>query len=188
MTSKIENAWQNMARNLHEKTGKSLDEWIQIARSSGAAKHGEVVKYLKARHGLTHGYANMIALRAFESADEQRSREKDPVAAQYAGEKASLRPIYEALVGAVLRFGDDVEVASKKGYVSLRRDKQFAIIQPSSKARVDLGLNLGSVKPKGRLEASGSFNSMVSHRVRIGTADQVDAELIRWIRAAYDQA
>ena len=110
------------------------------------------------------------------------------MAAQYADEKASLRPIYDAVVAAVSRFGKDIQISPKKGYVSLRRNKRFAIIQPTTKTRVDVGLSLGSTKTTERLEASGNFSAMVSHRVRIESEREVDVELIRWLRAAYDSA
>jgi len=51
-----------MIAGLKEKTGKSLDEWLRVLRSSGLAKHKEMVTLLKTQHGLTHGYANMVAL------------------------------------------------------------------------------------------------------------------------------
>jgi predicted transport protein len=109
------------------------------------------------------------------------------VAAQYAG-KADLQPIYQRLVTAVRKFGADVEISPKKGYVSLRRSKQFGLVQPSTKTRLDVGINLKGVKPAGRLEASGSFNAMVTHRVRLGAVGDVDAELIGWLKQAYDAA
>jgi len=177
-----------MTKNLEEKTGKSIDQWIKIAQSSGGSKHGELVQYLKSKHGLTHGYANMVALRTLGTTKGPEAGGEDLVAGQYAGEKTFLRPIYDAVIAGVSRFGRDVEVSPKKAYVSLRRDKQFAIIQPSTKTRVDIGLNLGATKPVGRLEASGNFNSMVSHRVRIESEREVDEELIRWLRKGHDLA
>jgi len=188
MPDKVQAAWDNMARNLEEKTGKSVEQWARIARSSGASKHGELVKFLKSKHGLTHGYASMIAFRTLEGSSGGEARGEDPVASQYGGAKASLRPVYDAVVQAVSRFGRDVEVSPKKAYVSLRRTKQFAIIQPSTNTRVDVGLNLGTLRPSGRLEASGSFSAMVSHRVRVEQLRDVDEELIRWLRTAYDSA
>jgi len=88
----------------------------------------------------------------------------------------------------VRKFGKDVEIAPKKTYVSLRRSKQFALIQPSTKSRVDLGINLKGAKPTGRLEASGSFNAMVSHRVRLEKKADVDKEVVGWLKAAYEGA
>ena len=99
-----------------------------------------------------------------------------------------LRPIYDALVAAASRLGEDVEIAPKKAYVSLRRSRQFAILQPSTATRFDLGLQLAGDPPKGRLEASGSFNAMVSHRVRLEGKKDVDAEVRAWLAEAYSRA
>ena len=141
---------------------------------------------LKAEHGVTHGFANLIAHKSLESDAGSAGSSDDLVAAQYAGAKAGLRPIYDALIAAARKFGQDVEVAPKKTYVSLRRSKQFALIQPSTKDRVDVGINLKGVAPAGRLEASGSFNAMVTHRVRVAEEQGVDQELIRWLQEAYE--
>ena len=188
MPDKVQQAWDSMVKNLEAKTGKSIDRWVEIARSAGTSKHGELVKYLKTKQGLTHGYASLVAFRAIEGPGKADSGTEDVVAAQYAGEKASLRRIYDAVVATVSRFDKDIQISPKKGYVSLRRNKQFAIIQPSTKTRVDVGLSLGSTKTTERLEASGNFSAMVSHRVRIESEREVDVELIRWLRAAYDSA
>jgi predicted transport protein len=177
-----------MVANLEAATGKSIDQWLKLLRPKGLAKHGQIVKFLKGEHGVTHGYANLIAHEALKAAQGGPVSEDDLVTAQYAGPKEGLRPIYEALLARLQAFGDDVEVAPKKTYVSLRRSKQFALIQPSTKTRIDVGLNLKGREPAGRLEASGSFNAMVSHRVRLETLAEVDDELVGWLRAAYEEA
>jgi hypothetical protein len=175
-----------MIAGLREKTGKSLDEWLAILRSSRLTRHKEFVTLLKKEHGLTHGFANMIALQALQT-DSHTAADTDAlVSAQYAGAKAGLRAIYDALLAAVRKFGGDVEVAPKKAYVSLRRRKQFAIIQPSTATRVDVGINLKGAEPTARLEPSGSFNAMVSHRVRLSKPSDVDAELLAWLKRAYE--
>jgi predicted transport protein len=177
-----------MVQNLADKTGKTLAQWLQLVAASGQAKHGEIVKHLKAEHGVTHGYANLIAHRALAAAGPAPAGGDDLVAAQYAGIKAALRPVYDALMKAIGAFGSDVEVAPKKAYVSLRRSKQFAIIQPSTATRVDVGINLKGTAPTGRLEESGGFNAMVSHRVRVSAVEDVDAELVGWLRKAYESS
>ena len=175
----------SMIANLKETTGKAIDEWLKITRASKLAKHGEIVKLLKSKHGVTHGYANAIALESLETADTPAGGD-DLVAAQYAGAKAALKPLYEALMSAVHKFGSDVEASPKKAYVSLRRNKQFGIVQPSTATRLDVGINLKGTKPSERLEASGSFNAMVSHRVRVSKLEEIDNELIGWLKSAYD--
>lgn len=188
MSNKPEDAEATMIRNLEEKWGKSLDEWIDLVAASGLQKHGEIMKLLKGNHGLTHGYANLVAHKARAQAAGGGEAGDDLVTAQYGGAKAGLRPIYDKLVATISGFGDDVELAPKKAYVSLRRSKQFGLVQPSTKTRVDVGINLKDVPATARLEKSGSFNAMVSHRVRLASAAEVDAELISWLRQAYERA
>lgn len=188
MAKSPEEMTASMIANLTEKTGKSLDAWLKITKASKLTKHGEIVKLLKSEHGMGHGYANLVAHKTLESDAGSAADAGDLIEQQYAGEKAGLRPIYDAVIKATGKFGKDVEISPKKAYVSLRRNKQFAIIQPSTKTRVDVGINLKGIEPAGRLEKSGSFNAMVSHRVRVETVKDVDKELIGWLQAAYDVA
>lgn len=189
MAQSPEAALQSMIENLAAKTGKPLAEWVCIAQKSGLQKHGEIVAMLKKDHGIGHGYANLVAHQAKGSdAMSVAKGGTDLVAEMYAGPKAALRPIYDLLATRVAAFGTDVELSPKKAYVSLRRSKQFGLVQPSTATRVDVGLNLKGTAAKGRLEASGSFNSMCTHRVRVETAKDVDAELLGWLRTAYDNA
>jgi len=187
MAKSPEDAVATMIANLKEKTGNTLEGWLKIAAKSKLGSHKALVDHLKAEYGIGHGYANLIAQKRFQG-DAPAPAGDDLVAAQYAGAKAALRPIYDALILAVGKFGGDVELAPKKAYVSLRRSKQFGLIQPSSATRVDLGVNLKGLAPTERLEASGSFNAMVSHRVRLSTPKDVDAQVIGWLREAYDRA
>ena len=176
----------NMIAGLREKTGKSMEDWLKIVRSSGLATHKEIMKLLKEEHSLTHGYANLIALGSLNSDSHTSDNPDALVDSQYAGAKAALRPIYDELLEAIKKFGKDIEVSPKKAYVSLRRSKQFAIIQPTTATRVDVGINLKGTEPTERLEISGSFNSMVTHRVRVGAIGDVDKELLAWLKKAYE--
>lgn len=173
-----------MRASIKEKTGKTIDQWRRVVAKAKLTKHSEVLKLLKKEYGVTHGYANFVAHEIKASS----SKAGDPLATQYASEKAALRPIYDAVVEAARKLGNDVEVAPKKAYVSLRRKKQFAIIAPTTKTRVDLGLNLKGEKATKRLELSGGFNSMVSHRIRLEGKKDVDAAVRKWLKAAYAAA
>ncbi len=176
-----------MVANMKGQTGRTLAQWMELAKSSGESKHGQIVKHLKTEHGLGHGYANLVAAKTLEGPGGAKSGD-DLVGAQYAGKKEGLRPIYDAVIAAVGKLGKDVEVSPKKTYVSLRRSKQFALVQPSTATRVDIGLCLKGDAPTDRLEDAGSWNGMVSHRVRVTDAMQVDAELKRWLKEAYGRA
>ena len=172
---------------LKAKTGKDLDAWVAIARASGVAPHMALVGHLKAVHGLGHGHANSVAHAA--NASGAASIDDDELLAQmFAGPRAGLRPVHDAIVAVLQALGGDIEFAPKKGYVSFRRSKQFALGQPSTKDRYDLGLNLKGEPAAGRLEAAGSWNAMVTHRVRLSSPAEVDADVVGWLRAAYERA
>ncbi|MBF7071803.1 DUF4287 domain-containing protein [Glaciecola sp. MH2013] len=176
---------QTMIANLPEKTGKALDEWLVLCCQRNYSKHGEYLKWLKTEHGVSHGFANLISSKALDAKNGEPK--DDPLTLQYSGAKAALKPIYDQLITHITNLGSDVDIAVKKSYVSLRRNKQFAIIQASTKTRVDLGLQLPELESKGRLETSGSFNKMVSHRIRLESLDDIDCELIDYLELSYDR-
>jgi len=187
MAKSPEEMLESMVQNLKENTGKTLEQWVKIAKATKLEKHGQIVTFLKEEHKVGHGYANLIAQKTLEPAGGAAGGD-DLVEAQYSGSKAGLKPIYEALCAAMNKFGGDVEFSPKKAYVSVRRSKQFAILQPSTATRVDVGINLKGKPATARLEASGSFNSMVSHRVRVETGGDVNKELVGWLKEAYEGA
>ncbi|HET7521555.1 MAG TPA: DUF4287 domain-containing protein [Candidatus Limnocylindria bacterium] len=179
----LDDATRTQIANIERSTGRSLDEWIALVRASGLEKHGQMVAMLKAKHGLGHGNANLIALRARAGADAPVDDEA-LIASHYEGTRAALRPLYDAVIAAVRRFGPDVELAPKKTYVSLRRRRQFGQVGPSGSNRLEIGLNL-DLPVGGRVEkASG----MAARRVRITRADELDEQLLGWLRTAYEDA
>jgi len=177
---------QSMIDNMPEKTGKPLAEWLKIVNKSALEKHGQIVSHLKKEFGIGHGFANLIAHKHL--AKGASSDGNDLISAQYSGPKAGLKPIYDAGTAMAIKLGKDVEISPKKTYVSYRRKKQFALIQASTRDRVDVGINLKGEPASGRLENSGSFNAMVSHRVRLTRKSDVNAELKTWLKKAYEKA
>jgi predicted transport protein len=175
----------SMRRNLEERTGKSFAAWVHVARSLGTDKHSDIVAYLKIEGPMGHGYANQIAHAARNA---ETVAEENPVDVMFAGPKRDMRPIYDAIAKTVHTFGRDVEFAPKKGYMSLRRATQFALVEPSTATRIDIGIKLRDVPPAGKLEASGTWNGMVSHRVRIAKIEDFDLAVKGWLKQAYDQA
>ena len=179
----MSDALQTMINNMPEKTGKSLQEWKKIQKDNAFAKHSEGVNFLKKEHGVTHGFANTIVTLS----KEDNNSDEDLVSNQYKG-KESLLPIYEKLLHIVKGFGNDVTVTPKKGSVSVIRKRQFALIKPATKTRIDLGLKLPEKPTTDRLGDSGPFGTMCTHRVQLTSVDDVDSELISWMREAYDLA
>jgi len=176
-----------MEKGLLEKTGKPIEEWVKIVKKTKLEKHGEIIKFLKAEHDFTHGYANFVAHTARKS-DARFHDDDDLVAAQYSKGKEHFLPIYEKLKKEIAKLGNDIEFVPKKASVSVKRKYQFVLIQPSTKTRMDIGLKLKGKDTEERLEGSGPFGAMCTHRVQVTDIKDIDKELLGWIKEAYEKA
>lgn len=176
-----------MEKGLLEKTGQPLEHWIEVVKKSNLEKYKAIMDFLKTEHGLTHGYANFIALKANKS-DAGSIDDDELLTNQYSKGKEQLKPIYEKLVAEIEKFGNDITRTPKKDSVSMIRKKQFALIKPATKTRIDLGLKLKGKPVTDRLGNSGPFGAMCTHRVQITDLEEVDAELLGWLREAYEGA
>ncbi len=177
---------RTMIENLHKNTGKTLEQWIEIVKNENFSKHGEVIKSLKDTHGLTHGYANLIAHKAKGTDAGSAENQNDLIESQYKG-KEHFKPLYDRLTAEIQKLGKDIEIAPKNAYVSFRRKKQFATLQPATKTRFEIGINLKGQEPKGKLEAEKP-NSMCSHKINLTDISGIDKEVTEWIKTAYDNA
>lgn len=187
----IEQAIATQLANIQTRTGKSLEQLTAIIRASGLSKHGEIRDMLKRDLGMGHGDANTLVHHVLKSegkagTEPKASSDPDVLNEIYSGAKAALRPIHEALMAQIQPFGD-FEIAPKKGYVSLRRKKQFAMIGPATNTRVEVGLNMKGVATTDRL-AEMPANSMCQYKVKLTQAKEVDTELLGWIKRAFDSA
>ena len=187
--SSLEKAMQTQLDNIQQKTGKTFDELAAIIHKSGLSKHGEIRDFLKRQLGLGHGDANALVHAVLKS-DGQRAAEgkgEDAVLDEiYSGARAVFRPIHEKLIKEINAFGE-FEIAPKKGYVSLRRRKQFAMIGPKTNTRFEVGINARDFRKNPRLLEQPK-GSMCNYIVNLNDVKEVDAELVAWLKAAYEGA
>lgn len=185
----VDKALATQLANIEKRTGKTLAELTALVKASGLTKHGAIRDMLKKDLGMGHGDANTLTHYALSGTGQpgaEAPSADDAVAGMYVGAKAALKPIHDALMAKITKFGD-FEISPKKGYVSLRRKKQFATVGPATNTRVDVGLNMKGVKATKRLEEQPAM-SMCQYKVRVTSVDEVDAELVAWIRQAFDAA
>jgi predicted transport protein len=175
-----------MDKGLLEKTGKPLAHWIELVKAAKIEKHKAIMDFLKSEHNFTHGFANFVALKA-RKADAGSFDNADLLSNQYKG-KEHLKPIYDLLLSKIEGFGNDITITPKKDSVSFIRKRQFVLIKPATKTRIDLGLKLKGKELTNRLENSGPFGAMCTHRVRLSVVEDVDAEVLEWIKEAYDKS
>ena len=181
----IDKATETQLANIEKRTGKTLAQLQKIIKNSGLSKHGELVAMLKTDLGMGHGDANTLVHYTKKAGDDAPAG-GDVLDEIYAGARAPLRPIHDALMTAVQKFGA-FEIAPKKGYVSLRGKKQFAMIGPATNTQVEVGLNMKGVKGTSRL-IEQKAGGMCQYKVRVADKTEVDQQLIDWIRTAYDAA
>lgn len=182
----VEKAWASMRANLAQRTGKSMDEWIKIIDAQPLTRTSDKVRYLKQEFGLGTGYAGLIIYESKASQDREAYAPAELLRKQYLG-KETLKPIYDKLIELVQAFGEDVEIAPRNSYVSIRRKLQFAMFQPATKLRFDIMLKLRDQPASGILEALAK-PSLCTHRIKLGDVGEITEELLHWLKEAYDQA
>ncbi len=176
--------------NMKEKTGRSLEEWGAIAKKGGPWTARELRSWLKAEHGLGHVAAGIVADSALGL--DRYAAYDDPDAlldALFSGANEPLRPLYDRLVRAGQKLGKDVRVVVCKTYVGLSRTRQFAVLKPMARKRIDLGLALPGAEVSGRLESARGLGTSdrITHRVRVHSLEEADAEVATLLRLAYEQ-
>lgn len=176
------------------KTGRTLEEWVELVQDEGPGTERERRAWLKAKHGLGTNAAWWIAQRAegrgMEDGDPEaylRAAE-GYVEAMFEGKRAALRSISERILHLARGLGTDVRICPCKTAIPVYRRRIFAEIRPAAPSRLDLGLSLGSLKTSGRLVETGGFerHDRITHRVSLGTLSELDAEVKRWLKQAYD--
>ena len=184
-------SFQAYLENIKAKTGKSPDDFVRLAGRKGLlgadVKAGQVLEWLREDFGLArgHGMAVVVVLR---DATRPKPSSGDGVAAHFSGRQERWQAPFERLRSEMESFGPAITVRAGGSYLSLLRDgRKFGIVQVSG-GRLDVGINLKGPAPSARFEPAGTWNSMVTHRVRITDPVQIDQELITELRRAFERA
>ena len=187
--SSLDQAIESQLKNIETKTELTRAQLKTVLLQTGLTKHGELRTHAQSAFGLGHGDANTLVHFARGSSafsDTGDASESELLDTLYTGPKAALRPIHEALLGLLAGLGE-FESAPKKGYVSLRRKKQFAMVGPATNTRVEVGINHKTLPGTERLVAQPA-GGMCTHKIKLTDASEVDDELLAWIKSAYESA
>ena len=185
---------QKWVSTLKEKTGRSLDEWLAVVKKSGPGTEKNLREWLKQEFKLGANSAWWIAERAAGKGSETDDPEAYLRAAEqyvermYSGRKAVLRPLYDKLLALGLSMGRDAKACPCETMVPLYRRHVFAQIKPTTQTRIDMGFALGALKAEGRLVETGGFakKDRITHRIGISSPADIDGEVKRWLRVAYE--
>ena len=187
---------QKWIAELKQKTGRTLDEWLRLIKKEGPLTEQARRDWLKTKHGLGTNSASWMAERSVGKGAELgdpdhylRAAEKY-VDEMFAGKKEPLRPIYQALLKLGLGVGKEAKACPCQTIVPLYRNHVFAQIKPTTQTRIDFGLALGDTKktPKRLIDTGGyAKKDRITHRFEITSLKDIDDEVKRWLRVAYDR-
>lgn len=183
-------SFQAYIDTIKAKTGLDPADFKKIAQEKGLldgdAKAGPIIAWLAEDYGLGRGHG-MALVATFKPKTKSDSPVDDAVAKQFSGPREHWRATWDALLAKVEEFGP-VKIMPTSTYLSLVKGTgKFAIVSATGD-RFDVGIKLKGVDPEGRYEAAGSWNSMVTHRVRLAAPVELDDDLLAWLRRAYDAA
>ncbi len=173
------------------KTGKTPEDFLALAQEKGllreGIKTGQIIAWLHDDFDLGRGHA-MALVQTFQAATQPKQSSDERVDGLFRGDRARWRQPYDELLARIREFGPSVSQAPTDTYISiLRRGKKFAVVAVTA-ARLDIGIKLKGAQASDRLEPAGTWNAMVTHRVRITDPSQLDGELLAWLKRAYDAA
>lgn len=185
---------QKWVASLKDRTGRSLDEWLAVIKESGPKNEKEQRQWLRREFQMGMNTAFWLAERASGKEDETSDPEtylraaEQNVEKMFSGKKADLRPLYDKLLALGLSMGKDVKACPCETMVPLYRRHVFAQIKPSTQTRIDMGFALGALKAEGRLIETGGYakKDRITHRIPISVPSDIDAEVKRWLRVAYE--
>ena len=175
-----------MIRNLKNRTGKTLDQWVRVAKKSRLTEPNALRRWLKAEHGLGMTTCWIVAGAALTKPGDKPPTDRELLAAQYKGDKAALRPIYDRLVRQVKKLGSDVRVSVRKTQTTFARKHTFAIAKAPTKTRIHLGPRLPDVKSRKRRATTTAFSDNATYCVALTNSRYVYVELEKWFKAAFD--
>src|SRR5258706_2117640 len=174
--------------NIKAKTGKTPEDFRKEAAKKGLTEYREIMAWLKSDFELGHGHANAIA-QLLVKPEARKAKPEDRIAKLFTGKKEPWRKTYDSLLVKLVKVGPDSRMAATDTYISLLRgDKKFGVVRPSSAERFDIGIQLKGMATTDKIEAAVSWNNMVTHRVSITNHKQIDAEVLAWLKQAYNAA
>lgn len=180
---------------LKQKTGRTLDEWLKFIKKEGPPTEKDRRDWLKNELGLATNTAWWLAERSVGKGEDAGDPDAYLTAAEkyvkemFAGKKAAMRPIYDALLKLGLSIGKEAKACPCQTIVPLYRNHVFAQIKPTTLTRIDFGLALGNFKTPKRLIDTGGYakKDRITRRFEITSLKDIDDEVKRWLKVAYDR-
>lgn len=181
-----------VSASIEERTGRSMQEWVRVVEESGVdpLDQNAVRRWLRDVHDVGQNTQWAIADEAARRAGWVRPTIEQYAEQQYAGTRAGLRPVFEAVRSMALALGDDVRMEGRATYVPFVRGRQFAAVAAATATRVDLGLRLPDPPsgPAAERLRPAKAPGQATHKVALASVEDVDDDVRALLRAAYEQS
>jgi hypothetical protein len=185
LTERQKKWFASVRANLQAKTGRSIEEWVAIARTCPHEKPRARVDWLRETHGLGVNHASFILSEAFESKDPSWS--DGPAMRQALWTDPAALKILEAVERAVAERSELV-CGQRKGFTAFSRKVQFAAARPLKGGRLRLGLGVAP-DLSARLEPAKreGWSERLKAALTLGSPEEVDEEIRQLLKAAWEQ-
>jgi hypothetical protein len=193
-TGEPQDTREAIIRTLEERTGLPLNDWVELVQGEGIDTAGAAMTWLEIEHGIGRHQAEIIAEEAFGTGGARESDTPEiKLDAQYADQKAELKPLRDALANAILGLGDDVSITTHLSHETVTRARDFAVITPVARpapGRVLLGLSLPGTEYSGRPKevTETGINKNITHEIALKNEMEIDDDLLMWLSKAYNHA
>lgn len=177
---------QKMIATMKERTGKTLEEWLEEIRPNLPAQKTGRIKWVKETYNLGQSTAFLLVHYLENDGQAMRTDDNTLVDALFSGENAGLRPLYDQLEAAISGLGADVLKRPCKTYVPFYRKKTFAYVRPL-KGKLHVGVALPEDTPHPLLEPVGKLGGPERIKVKASFDDaaQLD-EVMHLVKLAYE--
>jgi len=184
---------QDWVKSLPEKTGKSLEEWVEFLKKEGPKEEKQRRVWLKEKHEFGTNAAWWITDYAEGKSPWEGNPEDYLLAAEtyvenmFSGAKRELKKLYDQILKVALTIGPEIKICPCKTIVPLYRNHVFAQIKPRTKTQIDLGFALQKTPFTTRLMDTGGAKKKdrITHYVAIQQLSDIDEEVLYWLTKAY---
>jgi hypothetical protein len=176
-----------MAQLVVTRTGADVAAWKRRIAAQNLSDESALRRWLR-EQGVTGYGQTLLVWERFGYPSFMKAGAFDLIGRQYQ-DRPQLRPILDAILAALPDVSPVITVQARKTYISLVSERRtFAVVQATTRNRVDLGLRLDGQSPTTRLKSGrGVGNGSMTVKLELTSADQLDQQAIIWLKRAYDR-
>jgi hypothetical protein len=184
LTERQQKWFASLREGLARDTGRSLEDWVEIARACPETKPRARQRWLKDNYGVGQNRAIQIFNAAFPPDAAARAPETLEAALW---SDAAARAVFEAARAAALRL-PEVVVGQRRGFTAFSRQTQFAALRPDKAGGAVLGLALpADASPRLGPVKREAWSERLQSCLRLDSPT-IDLQLEALLKAAWERS